>query len=482
MKLKDLLQNVEVIKINADLDMQIEEVAYDSRKVAPGSLFVAITGFKTDGHLYIQSAIDKGAAAIVAEKEISGLSVPVFTVENGRKALATASANFFGNPAKDLKMIGVTGTNGKTTTTTLIKQILEAHGHKCGLIGTNENMIGDKTVPTERTTPESRDFYELLAQMRDGGCEYVIMEVSSHSLELHRVHNIRFHTAVFTNLSRDHLDFHGDMDTYFAAKAKLFERCDRAVINIDDPYGVKLAGMTQCEVLTYSTGDDTATLEAKNILLKPDRVRFEAVMTAAICRVNLCIPGLFSVYNALAAIGACLGCGLTLTQAGTSLASAHGVKGRAEVVPLPEGTGYTVLIDYAHSPDSMENILKTVRGYAQGRIISLFGAGGDRDKTKRPIMGDIGASYSDICVITSDNPRSEDPMQIIAEVTKGTKGKKAKINVVCDRREAIAYALSIAKENDVIVLMGKGHETYQEISTGKIHLDEREEIAAYFAK
>ncbi len=477
MKLSLVLDKI----VKTDLDTDITDVCFDSRRVRPGSLFVAVTGFKTDGHLYINSAVEKGAAAILAEREVAGLNIPVFVVDNTRRALAQASSNFFGDPARSLKMIGVTGTNGMTTTTTLIKQVLESHGHKCGLIGTNANMIGDREVPTERTTPESRDFYELLSQMRDGGCEYVIMEVSSHSLELDRVYGIHFAAAVFTNLSRDHLDFHGDMDTYFAAKAKLFDRCDKAVINIDDPYGVKLASMTSCETVTYSAIDDTATLEAKNILLKPDRVRFEAVMTAAIARVNLGIPGQFSVYNALAALGACMCCGLSLQEAAVSLASAHGVKGRAEVVPLPEGTGYTVLIDYAHSPDSMENILKTVKGFCTGRIISLFGAGGDRDKTKRPIMGGIGASYSDICVITSDNPRSEDPMQIIAEVSAGAMGKKSKINVVCDRREAIAYALSIAKADDVVVLMGKGHETYQEIATGKIHLDEREEIAAYFA-
>ncbi len=462
-------------------DFEITDVCSDSRKVTKGSLFVAITGFKTDGHGYVKMAEEKGAVAAVVEHAIDGLSIPQIVVENSRKALAVASANFFNNPQKSLKVVGVTGTNGKTTTTTLIKQVLESFDHKCGLIGTNVNMIGDEEIPTERTTPESREFFELLARMRDGGCEYVIMEVSSHSLELDRVYGIQFAVAVYTNLSQDHLDFHGDMDTYFAAKAKLFERCDKAVINIDDKYGKELAKTVKCETITYSTEDDTASLEAKNIVLKSDKVRFEAVMTAAISRVNLGIPGQFSVYNALASIGACLCRDISLSDAAAALGNAHGVKGRAEVVPIPEDADFTVLIDYAHSPDSMENILKTVRGFAEGRIISLFGAGGDRDKTKRPIMGGIGADLSDICVITSDNPRSEDPMQIIADVSAGAMGKRAKINVVCDRREAIAYALSIAQKDDVVVLLGKGHETYQEISTGKIHLDEREEIAAYFA-
>ena len=464
-----------------DKDFEITDVCSDSRKVTKGSLFVAITGFKTDGHGYVKMAEEKGAVAAVVEHAIDGLSIPQIVVENSRKALAVASANFFNNPQKSLKVVGVTGTNGKTTTTTLVKQVLESFDHKCGLIGTNVNMIGDEEIPTERTTPESREFFELLARMRDGGCEYVIMEVSSHSLELDRVYGIQFAVAVYTNLSQDHLDFHGDMDTYFAAKAKLFERCDKAVINIDDKYGKKLAKTVKCETITYSAEDDTASLEAKNIVLKSDKVRFEAVMTAAISRVNLGIPGKFSVYNALASIGACLCCDISLSDAAAALGNAHGVKGRAEVVPIPEDADFTVLIDYAHSPDSMENILKTVRGFAEGRIISLFGAGGDRDKTKRPIMGGIGADLSDICVITSDNPRSEDPMHIIAEVSAGAMGKRAKINVVCDRREAIAYALSIAQKDDVVVLLGKGHETYQEISTGKIHLDEREEIAAYFA-
>ena len=476
MKLSLVLKGI--TKIEKDFD--ISDVCCDSRKVTAGSLFVAIAGFKTDGHSYVKMAEEKGAAVAVVEHIVEGIKIPQIVVENSRKALAAASSNFFGNPEKSLKLIGVTGTNGKTTTTTLIKQVLESFGHKCGLIGTNVNMIGEEEIPTERTTPESREFYELLSRMRDGGCEYAVMEVSSHSLELDRVYGIQFSVAIYTNLSQDHLDFHGDMDSYFAAKAKLFERCNKAVINIDDKYGKELSKAVKCETITYSTEDDTACLEAKNIVLKSDKVRFEAVMTAAISRVNLGIPGKFSVYNALAAIGACLSCGISLTDVAVALGNAHGVKGRAEVVPVPEGTGFTVLIDYAHSPDSMENILKTVRGFAEGRIISLFGAGGDRDKTKRPIMGGIGAELSDICVITSDNPRSEDPMQIIADVSAGAMGKRAKINVVCDRREAISYALSIAEENDVVVLLGKGHETYQEISTGKIHLDEREEIAAYF--
>lgn len=478
MKLSIILNGV----AKTEKDFDITDVCCDSRKAKEGSLFVAITGFKTDGHGYVKMAEEKGAVAAVVEHIVDGVSIPQIVVENSRIALAVASSNFFGNPEKALKIIGVTGTNGKTTTTTLVKQILESFGHRCGLIGTNVNMIGDEEVPTDRTTPESREFFELLSRMKNGGCEYVVMEVSSHSLELDRVYGIRFATAVYTNLSQDHLDFHGDMDTYFAAKAKLFERCDNAVINIDDKYGRELAKTVKCKTITYSTEDDNATLEAKNIVLKSDRVRFEAVMTAAISRVNLGIPGQFSVYNALASIGACLCCNIPLEDICMSLGNAHGVKGRAEVVSIPEEMGFTVLIDYAHSPDSMENILKTVRGFAEGRIISLFGAGGDRDKTKRPIMGSIGAELSDICVITSDNPRSEDPMQIIADVSAGAVGKKAKITVVCDRKEAIAYALSIAKEKDVVVLLGKGHETYQEIKTGKIHLDEREEIAAYFAK
>ncbi len=379
-------------------------------------------------------------------------------------------------------MIGVTGTNGKTTTTHLIKHILESYGHKCGLVGTNGNMIGDEFLDTERTTPESRDLFELLAEMVDKGCEYAVMEVSSHSLVLDRVAGIHFKTAVFTNLTQDHLDFHGDMESYFEAKRILFSRCDNAVINVDDPYGKRLAEDVKCAKVTVSAKNDAADIVAKNIVMKASSVRFEAVMIGSISRVTLGIPGMFSVHNALSAIGGCVCCGISLQDAASALAGAHGVKGRAEVVPIPEDKGFTVLIDYAHSPDGMENILKTVRGFTKGRLISVFGAGGNRDKTKRPKMGRIGAELSDICVITSDNPRKEEPMSIISEVVAGATGKKSRIIVVEDRRKAIAKALSIAKPDDVVVLLGKGHETYQEISTGKIHLDEREEVAAFFAK
>lgn len=478
MKLSRVLSGV----AETERDIDVTNVCYNSRFACPGSVFVAVKGYTTDGHKFIGKAVENGASVVIAEHETPGIDALQIIVDNSRRALALTSANFFGNPEREMNFIGVTGTNGKTTSTTLIKQILEKAGHKCGLIGTNGNMIGDRLIDTERTTPESRDLYELLYEMKKDGCDYVVMEVSSHSLVLDRVAGIHFKTAVFTNLTQDHLDFHGDMESYFEAKKLLFSRCDKAVINVDDPYGKRLAEEVKCEKLTVSAKDDHADLVAKNILLKPSEVRFEAVMTGKINRVSLKIPGMFSVYNALSALGASLCSGLTLSDTADSLASAHGVKGRAEVVPVPEDRGFTVLIDYAHSPDGMENILRTVKGFTKGRLISVFGAGGNRDKTKRPKMGKIGSDFSDICVITSDNPRKEEPMSIIAEVAAGTAGKKCKVMIVEDRRKAIRKALSTAKKDDVVLLLGKGHETYQEIATGKIHLDEREEIAAYFSE
>ncbi|MBQ7625050.1 MAG: UDP-N-acetylmuramoyl-L-alanyl-D-glutamate--2,6-diaminopimelate ligase [Clostridia bacterium] len=478
MKLSRVLSGV----AETERDIDVTNVCYNSRFACPGSVFVAVKGYTTDGHKFIGKAVENGASVVIAEHETPGIDAVQIIVDNSRRALALTSANFFGNPEREMNFIGVTGTNGKTTSTTLIKQILEKAGHKCGLIGTNGNMIGDRLIDTERTTPESRDLYELLYEMKKDGCDYVVMEVSSHSLVLDRVAGIHFKTAVFTNLTQDHLDFHGDMESYFEAKKLLFSRCDKAVINVDDPYGKRLAEEVKCEKLTVSAKVDHADLVAKNILLKPSEVRFEAVMTGKINRVSLKIPGMFSVYNALSALGASLCSGLTLSDTADSLASAHGVKGRAEVVPVPEDRGFTVLIDYAHSPDGMENILRTVKGFTKGRLISVFGAGGNRDKTKRPKMGKIGSDFSDICVITSDNPRKEEPMSIIAEVAAGTAGKKCKVMIVEDRRKAIRKALSTAKKDDVVLLLGKGHETYQEIATGKIHLDEREEIAAYFSE
>ncbi len=466
MKVIELLSNVNVIKYACEQDMEITGVSYDSRKVEPGNVFVAVAGFRTDGHKYIAQAVEKGAALVVCETPPE-ISVPYALVGDSRLALAKISDNFFHHPAQDLKVIGVTGTNGKTTVTML------------GLMGTNANFIGGQELPAERTTPESYEVFSLLSQMKEAGCEYAVMEVSSHALALDRVYGVQFETGVFTNFSRDHLDFHETMENYLEAKSRLFSVCRYGVVNLDDGAAEKLLKSGSCQFQTYSVKSDGADLVAKNVNLKADRVEFEAVVEGSISRISLGIPGMFSVYNALAAAACCLTLGLSLADIAVAMRHTPGVKGRAEVVPTP--ADYTVVIDYAHSPDSVQNILKAVRGFAKGRVIALFGCGGDRDRTKRPLMGKAAAELADFCIVTSDNPRSEDPRAIIEEILPGMKGAKSSVTVIDDRRAAIVHALDSAKAGDVVVLMGKGHETYQEIDGVKHHLDEREEVAKYFA-
>ena len=478
MKLQDLLKGVAVLESTAAPDTEINEVRYDSRAVRPGDLFVAIRGYATDGHQYIGKALEQGAAAIVCEEAPAG--APAVVVENARRALAEIAANRFGHPADSMVMLGVTGTNGKTTTTYLVKHMLEDAGHKVGLIGTNQNLIGDEVVETERTTPESYELHALFARMRDAGCTHVIMEVSSHSLVLDRVHGIHFAVGAFTNLTQDHLDFHKTMEEYRRAKALLFTISDKGVINLDDPAAGAMLADAKCPCLTFSCEKDAADLTAKNLKLHADGVEFVAATKGDLARVKLPIPGHFSAENALTALGIVLQLGMPLADAAKSLATATGVKGRVEVVPTD--TDYTVLIDYAHSPDGVENVLRAVRGFAKGRVVALFGCGGDRDRTKRPKMGKIAADLADFCIVTSDNPRTEDPKAIIDDILEGMKGTKTPMQVIVDRPEAIHWALAHAQKNDVIVLMGKGHETYQEVNHVKHHMDEREIVADYFAR
>lgn len=476
MKLQELLRGVAVKSSTAADDLEIHEVRYDSRTVQAGDLFVAIRGFATDGHQYISKALEQGAVAIVCEEAPAG--VPAVVVENARQALAEIAANRFGHPANSMVMLGVTGTNGKTTTTYLVKHMLEDAGHKVGLIGTNQNLIGDEVIETERTTPESYELHALFARMRDAGCTHVIMEVSSHSLVLDRVYGIPFAVGAFTNLTQDHLDFHKTMEEYRKAKAMLFSISEKGVINLDDGAAQSMLADAKCPCMTFSCEKDAADLTAKNICLHADGVEFVATTKGELARVKLPIPGHFSVENALAALGMVLQTGMPLADAAHSLATATGVKGRVEVVPTD--TDYTVLIDYAHTPDGVENVLRAVRGFAKGRVIALFGCGGDRDRTKRPKMGKIAADLADFCVVTSDNPRTEDPKTIIDDILEGMQGTKTPMEVIVDRPEAIRWALAHAKKDDVIVLMGKGHETYQEINHVKHHMDEREIVAMFF--
>ena len=477
MKLQELLAGVAVQSRTAAPELEIGEVRYDSRAVEKGDLFVAIRGYATDGHRYIEKALAQGAAAIVCEEAPAG--APAVVVENSRRALAEIAANRFGHPADSMVMLGVTGTNGKTTTTYLIKHILEQAGHTVGLIGTNQNLIGSEAIETERTTPESYELQALFARMRDAGCTHVIMEVSSHSLVLDRVHGIRFAVGAFTNLTQDHLDFHKTMEEYRRAKARLFAVSDRGVINLDDPAADAMLADALCPCLTFSCEKDAADLTARNIGLHADGVSFLANTRGELARVRLAIPGHFSVENALAALGIALQLDMPLADAAKALATATGVKGRVEVVPTD--TDYTVLIDYAHSPDGVENVLRAVRGFAKGRVVALFGCGGDRDRTKRPKMGAIAAALSDFCIVTSDNPRTEEPQAIIDDILEGMKDTTTPTRVIVDRPEAIRWALAHARKEDIIVLMGKGHETYQEVNHVKHHMDEREIVADYFA-
>ena len=477
MKLRELLKNITVLAHTADLETDISAICYDSRKAEPGCLFVAVGGFATDGNRFIPMALEKGAAAVVTAKKPEG-EIPYILVESDRLALALLGCNFYGNPAASMTMIGITGTNGKTSSTLLLKQVLEkTQGAKVGLIGTMANMIGQEVIPTERTTPESLDLQALFARMRDSGCTHVVMEVSSHAITLERIGGVRFDVAAFTNLTEDHLDFHKTMDAYCDAKAELFRRCDRAVVNADDSYAGRILSAAACPVLTTSVTTKEG-LHAEDVALHAEGISFTAVCGEERAQVSLPIPGKFTVYNALTVLGTARQLGISLYDCAEALKSAEGVKGRVEVVPTP-GTPYSVLIDYAHTPDALENVLRTVRDFCKGRLIAVFGCGGDRDPMKRPIMGKIGVELSDIAIITSDNPRTEAPMAIIQDILKGVNQESGEYIVMEDRRGAIRYAMDIAEKNDIIVLAGKGHETYQDIDGQKHHLDEREEVAAH---
>ncbi len=480
MKLKELLQGVEILKTNADLEMEIGEVAYDSRKVTAGGMFVAVSGFAVDGNRFVPMALEKGAAVVVTAKEQQA-HIPHVLVASDRLALAQIGANYYGHPAESMTMIGITGTNGKTSSTLLVKQVLEkVLGAKVGLIGTMENQIGDLVIPTERTTPESFELQALFAQMRDAGCTHMVMEVSSHAIALDRVGGIHYDVGAFTNLTEDHLDFHKSMEHYCDTKAELFRRCDKAVLNCDDEWFHRISANATAAILTTSARKE-ADLVARNAVLESDGVSFDALYGGETAHIKLPIPGKFTVYNALTVLGVVLQLGISLEDAGKALATATGVKGRVEVVPTP-GKDFTVLIDYAHTPDGLENVLASVKDFCKGRLIAVFGCGGDRDPIKRPIMGRIGVQIADIAVITSDNPRTEEPGAIIADIVAGVSEDMGTYVVIENRVKAIQYAMDIAKKHDIIVLAGKGHETYQEINHVKHHLDEREVVANHLAE
>ena len=449
-------------KVDGDLaNTEITGITCDSRQVKPGYLFVCIKGAASDGHDYAAAAVENGAAAVVAERDTGEKNQ--ILVENTHAAYADICAKWFGNPADSLHLLGVTGTNGKTSVTYMLKCILEKAGYKVGLIGTIQNMIGDEIIAAHNTTPNAYELNSLFALMKAKGCTHVIMEVSSHALVLHRADQIRFSAAVFTNLTEDHLDFHKTMDAYCDAKAMLFRRCETGAVNVDDAYAKRIMEQADCRLLTYSAQGNPASLMAEHVELFSDRVEFDAVYQNKRASVTLGIPGIFSVYNALGVIAAALALNIPLQKIADALRTAQSVKGRVEVVPTP-GKDYTVLIDYSHTPDSLENILKAVRGFCTGRVIAVFGCGGDRDPYKRPVMGKIAAELSDLAIVTSDNPRTEDPYKILRQILAGMQDTETPYEVIESRVSAIGRAMELARKNDVIVLCGKGHETYQAVS------------------
>lgn len=477
LRLGELIRGLDITRLAADPDMPVTGLHADYRQIEPGDVFIAVRGLEADGHSFIPLAIEAGASAVIAEERVDGAAF--VETPDTRKAMALAAANFYGNPAGELRLIGVTGTNGKTTTTNLIKQLLEsATGQKVGLIGTNRDMIGKEEIRARRTTPTTPDSIELhalLRRMADEGCRYVVMEVSSHALALDRVYGLRFFQGIFTNLTQDHLDFHKTMEEYAAAKAKLFAASDVSIVNLDDPWARVMTDAAAGRVYTYSASSDLADLTAKNIRLHASNVSFCALMTGKIEKLRLAIPGMFSVYNALAATASAVNAGVGLEEVRDAMSGCTGVRGRVEVVPT--GTDFTVIIDYAHSPDALEKVLTTLRASTKGRLIALFGCGGDRDRTKRPAMGRLASTLADYVVVTSDNPRTEDPDAIISEIVAGMERDGAPFAVLPDRREAIAHALSVAGAGDTVLLLGKGHEDYQIIGREKRPFDERQVVA-----
>lgn len=476
MLLSEVMEGIEYSGFEGDCE--ITDMTADSRKVTDGMAFVCIKGVGRDGHEFAAAAAAKGAAVIVCERDL-GIANQVI-VNSTRSAFAVMCENFFGRPLEKLKLIGITGTNGKTSTAFITKQILEHCGHKCGLIGTIQNMIGDEAFHADYTTPDTYELHSLFSRMAEGNCEYVVMEVSSHALAQDRVIGLHFSAACFTNLTEDHLDFHGTMDAYFEAKTLLFGMTDVAVINIDDSWGNKIPIADDVELLTYGIGNDLADIHAENVEFFADGVSFKLCTGGKEIHVKVPTPGKFSAYNALSAAGCALAAGITPEKIAEALNCSFGIKGRAEVYPT--GSDFTIILDYAHTPDGVENILSSMREVSKGRLVALFGCGGDRDPYKRPIMGEAASRLADFVIVTSDNPRSEDPEVIVKQIVPGVEKHNTPYVVIVNRREAMKYAVEHAQPNDVIVFAGKGHEDYQILSTGKIHFDEREVLDEIFAE
>lgn len=476
MLLQYLIENLTDKVITGDTNIDINKIEYNSQKIEKNDIFVAIKGYKEDGNDYIKEAVEKGAVCIVTEDNLDASKLPNITivrVQNSRIALSLIASKYYDFPARKLKLIGITGTKGKTTTAYMIRDILNASGKKTGMIGTIYNTYGNVCIEASRTSPESLDLQKLLKDMVDAQMEYVVMEVSSHSLVLDRVYGLHFAIGIFTNLSQEHLDFHGTMDNYLLAKSKLFEMCDFALVNGDDIHTPRLKKMIKCKTATFGL-DNAVNITASDVRINNNNVEFKMYVNKMLETIVINIPGRFTVYNALAAIGTCSLLGAQMDAILLALSNIK-VPGRSEIIDVQKT--FTVMVDYAHNPSSLEAILSSIKKYVKGRIICVFGCGGNRDKEKRPMMGEISGRLADFTVITTDNPRNEDPSIIMKEIEDGVKKTKGLYKIIENRKDAIAFAMRIAWKNDLVLIAGKGHETYQELKNGKrIDFDERKVV------
>ena len=493
MTLNAILEGVRVTKLYSAMygrmvltqDISVREIRYDSRRVGAGDMFVALRGTAADGHRFIEAAVAAGAVAVMVDDD-AAVPDPFFmhagvlkiVVPDTRVALAACAANFYGRPAERLTLVGITGTNGKTTTSHLVRAVAEASGRRSGLIGTIEYMTGAGTTPATHTTPESLELQGLLAAMVGAGCAAAVMEVSSHALAMHRVDGLDFRAAVFTNLTQDHLDYHGSMEEYFRAKKILFDALTErgtAVVNAEDPYGLRIASGARGKRLAYGFGP-ACDVRGTEIAQGIDGTRCTVATPAGKIGIESPLTGRFNVLNILAACGAGVALGIAPDDIARGIAAVRAVRGRFE--RIASSAGWTAVVDYAHTPDALENCLRTIRELTRGRVITVFGCGGNRDRGKRPIMGRIASTLSDETIVTSDNPRNEDPLAIIAEIVAGTVSGRG-VTTEPDRRAAIRAALARARPGDVVLVAGKGHETYQVIGARREHFDDREEIERF---
>ena len=472
MKLSKILDGIDYEIIQGSTEVEINSIQYNSKKVTKGDTFFCIKGLAVDGHNYAAAALKMGAVAVVCENEIKAdENVTVIKVRDSRKALALSAANYYGRPTDKLKLIGITGTNGKTTSTYMMKSILEEAGYRVGLIGTILNYVAGEKLHAERTTPESLELQQLFAYMVEKKVDYCVMEVSSHSLDLDRVYGVPFKYGIFTNLTQDHLDFHKTFENYYSAKLKLFKISENSIINIDDNYGTRIYGEVGGNKITYAL-DRASDYKAENIMMNSRGAQYTLVNESNTCSISIFIPGRYNIYNSLCAATVCLSEGISAESVVKGLEKVQ-VPGRCELVTKDYDLDFDIIIDYAHSPDGLENILNTAREFTTGKLISVFGCGGNRDKSKRPIMGEIGTRLSDVAIITSDNPRDEEPVDIIKDILSGVPSDN--YVVIENRKDAIRKAIDMAGKGDVIVIAGKGHEDYQIFKNSEvIHFDERE--------